>query len=407
MSVFVETNKEAESIIHQKGYLNDSQIDIVKKEIYRDDTSMNEVQFDMMLLGFNVFKREHSNKITVFKDDRNMRWLYDIDGKLYEKKFGNIVLDIMNQLIMTHNKELFLSKESFFNSEDYGESLRISLANTDFTDSQTMSQDAYELLLTTRKRLDFDITYFFNMIDHIQELRTNKKYDDLDKIFNYFSVFDLKIFVSKNNFSPNSLLKKIYKNENQIKEIIEVDEERYKDDIKMISLEMAENVHKNKRTYIGPYALKINNAQEIIPVQEYNIQDAISLWCDDFFELLYTVPTDNIKKCSDCGAIFHASTGKYKYCKYCSSTKKDKQQELRKRTPRYKHTLIQNYLNNVFAGEYLEEFKEESNYYWCIVRGKTPKTKKKVFYKNIKTEEQYIEWLNDKHEEYKKEKAGT
>ena len=45
-------------------------------------------------------------------------------------------------------------------------------------------------------------------------------------------------------------------------------------------------------------------------------------------------------------------------------------------------------------------FLNESNYYWDIVQGKKPE-KVKGYSNRIKTEEQYISWLERKRDEYK------
>lgn len=42
----------------------------------------------------------------------------------------------------------------------------------------------------------------------------------------------------------------------------------------------------------------------------------------------------------------------------------------------------------------------ESNFYWDIVRQNTPKTQKEPWYKDIKNEEEYKEWLENKLQEY-------
>lgn len=108
---------------------------------------------------------------------------------------------------------------------------------------------------------------------------------------------------------------------------------------------------------------------------------------------------ENTRFCPICRKEFMLMHGNQKYCPNCILTIRNNKRH--KNKERYLHKVITDYINN--RRNYTsEQFREESNYYWDIVCGKTPKTERKENYLDyIQTKDDYMEWLERKYVEIK------
>ena len=106
--------------------------------------------------------------------------------------------------------------------------------------------------------------------------------------------------------------------------------------------------------------------------------------------------------CPRCGHFYYSNNCRSKYCDLCKSNYNNIRKEYRqKNQARYLHKRINDRLHSKrFSETDLNDFMIESNFYWDIVRQNTPKTPKEPWYKDIKNEEEYKEWLESKLQEY-------
>ena len=125
-----------------------------------------------------------------------------------------------------------------------------------------------------------------------------------------------------------------------------------------------------------------------------------------FSQDLYHLFVDNLIEaphiCPRCGHFYYSNNNKSKYCDQCKNNYNDIRKEYRqKNQARYIHKRINDMLHSKrFSEMDLNNFMVESNFYWDIVRQNTPKTQKEHWYKDIKNEEEYKEWLESKLQEY-------
>lgn len=114
-------------------------------------------------------------------------------------------------------------------------------------------------------------------------------------------------------------------------------------------------------------------------------------------DLLHVLKCDakTPRKCPRCGQLYFSNNNKSKYCSECKANSNIIRQENRKNNPcRYLHKQITDILNN-YGGDGSENFRIESNYYWAIVQGNTPKQIPVSYNPNITTRGDYFKWLQE------------
>lgn len=101
--------------------------------------------------------------------------------------------------------------------------------------------------------------------------------------------------------------------------------------------------------------------------------------------------------CARCGQLYLKNNLSSRYCpecKYIVGSKGIINENRRKNKARYLHKRILDKLNSKANTRVNPaDFRAESNYYWAVVNGKQPKIIPKVASPNVKTEAQYIAWL--------------
>jgi hypothetical protein len=105
--------------------------------------------------------------------------------------------------------------------------------------------------------------------------------------------------------------------------------------------------------------------------------------------------------CKYCNKLYIKRSNRNKYCSNCSNNYKSINDKLRKNSPRGLHHKVSTYIRNSykFTTQEQAEFLNESNYYWDILNNKA--SYKKNNYLDIKNENDYIKWLENKHQEFK------
>lgn len=120
---------------------------------------------------------------------------------------------------------------------------------------------------------------------------------------------------------------------------------------------------------------------------------------------LWDYENKNIRICRNCNSSYISQNNKTKYCEVCrqpeimgkiryANRKSNKARKLHQEVLTLTYGFAKKPNNDSNA------FLNESNYYWDIVQGKKPE-KVKGYSNRIKTEEQYISWLERKRDEYK------
>lgn len=109
-------------------------------------------------------------------------------------------------------------------------------------------------------------------------------------------------------------------------------------------------------------------------------------------------------RCKHCKVVFIQKDGRNKYCNKCSSNYKKIVDQKRKGTPRGLHQKIGTYLRNHsrFDDNDLQDFLFESDYYWYKLKG-TEQRNNNAFKEDIKTEKDYVCWLEQKQKSLKEE----
>jgi hypothetical protein len=108
--------------------------------------------------------------------------------------------------------------------------------------------------------------------------------------------------------------------------------------------------------------------------------------------------------CSHCNNIYIKRKHNSKYCSKCSSNYKAIQDKKRQSTPRGLHHKVYTYMRNSykFSDNEINAFQDESDYYWSLLNGKNP-INEHHYQTDIHTENDYILWLNQKHDEFKQQ----
>lgn len=137
------------------------------------------------------------------------------------------------------------------------------------------------------------------------------------------------------------------------------------------------------------------------PAYEVNKNNQIYFAMLDLQEIRNTNGID-FAYCKYCDRLYIKRNAKIKYCSECSNNYKAINDQKRKSTPRGLHQKVLNYLRNSykFTADEQASFSNESNYYWEIIKGKTPQSIDG--YLDISSVQDYIQWLENKHQEFKK-----
>lgn len=150
----------------------------------------------------------------------------------------------------------------------------------------------------------------------------------------------------------------------------------------------------------------VNDNNEYILVEHQVTSNLTYLFYDDLYRLLYNHKAIKPQSCINCNSLFPAKNSKEKYCLCCrNDIYKINYSKVKSNPAKRLHKNILNYYNVVIhekgTSETVTKFRNESNYYSAIVQGKKPKTRKLKNYQNIKTESEYISWLENFYQELK------
>lgn len=157
--------------------------------------------------------------------------------------------------------------------------------------------------------------------------------------------------------------------------------------------EMISTLHKiiSERFFVYYDYIIFKDGENIIYGKAFATYSPEYIFSQDLLHVLSgTVPSPRM--CPRCKMLYFSDNYKIKYCPDCRQDSKKIHAENRKKNPyRYLHKQITDLLNNFGDGS--ENFREESNYYWAIVRGEKPKSIPKYINRTITTKKAYYDWL--------------
>lgn len=173
----------------------------------------------------------------------------------------------------------------------------------------------------------------------------------------------------------------------------------------------SQNNKKNKFRYSNPIRMIGYEVEDNIPYEVFFVNDYEDYFELDLFELLFNPNTSiYVKRCSCCNVFFRAENNKIRYCSDECRTNgiKNKNKEYCKRlTYKLKKSIREMIERNTtvddgFRNKLLYAFLNEYDYYHAIIYSKFPPTSCPEHYRDdIKTEDDFIAWLNKKKSEIK------
>ncbi len=315
----------------------------------------------------------------IIEDMSNKRWfIYDSDtSRTYFIDFGEYTLFLLNDILsylpdfpyheQKRKKILdFITKESYEdtknvicnNKEKFIELFNV-LATFDkykkIYNQFEMSKYSYGLWL--RYRYLYDVKYWAEMIDNYDVTESD---------------------VSKLKYQPD-------------------DKEKFVECCHESAKELEETLHHiitGEFFIYHDFMTHIVNNGLIISGNAYVAKDIRDIFPLDLLHILNS-DTKAPHKCPRCGQLYFSNNNKSKYCSECKANSNIIRQENRKNNPcRYLHKQITDILNN-YGGDGSENFRIESNYYWAIVQGNTPKQIPVSYNPNITTRGDYFKWLQE------------
>lgn len=149
----------------------------------------------------------------------------------------------------------------------------------------------------------------------------------------------------------------------------------------------------------------------------YLLPSVIYVFSEDLWQLLFFENAPKIRACSNCGQLYFSSNFKAKYCPDCKGNYgKIRYKHRKENSARALHTYVLNLLYLKYGGsspaksagmtsDISNAFLAESNYYWDIVSGRNPQPNPD-YNADIRTESDYISWLESKKAEISRTKKG-
>jgi hypothetical protein len=155
--------------------------------------------------------------------------------------------------------------------------------------------------------------------------------------------------------------------------------------------------------FCGYENLVMNDTGKTIPCEVFDCANMFYVVPEDFMRLLCGTTSFDFSFCPDCGSIFVHTAKNQRFCPICAP--KTAKRSRVNHSARYIHKQILDLINSFAPDETMNTaFRAESNYYWSRVTNKNDKPREKGYSTRIKTEEDYISWLSDQKEKYRKMK---
>lgn len=362
--------------------------------------------------------------MNIYENQDTLTWYisnFGGNGESAEYPFGFFFADYLNQLLSLKSKEAFISYEKRMRSGAKSEKD----INPTFDKRYRFylwafnEQSENEFIITTHTT-DEELANIYNHVcwlweyvkEPIEILISNFRFlknnatsnDNVYQMYKFVQRFVIlnwyrqihSSFYDKKSKDYNSTDEYCFTNDETIAEFEEEAKET-------ISLDFVENIFTNNFRYVGYEPIKFTDNTESF-CRVYDVSNLLHLVAEDMLRFMLHQTTHNFDICPECGGMFATTHGNQKHCPACNLVIRQKKRKQNK--ARYLHKKITDYINNYRSGEdenASETFRNESNYYWNVVQGKSPE-KVKEYSAKIKTEADYMKWLEKKYEEIKAQK---
>lgn len=400
--------------------MNHSEIVKEADRISKNETEAWICAFDSL----NAKEREKLNHTKVCECQDTLSW-YILDfggsGESMTYPFGFFFADYFNQLLSLKSKEAFISYERRMRSgaksekdinplfdkkgrfyvwsfnEQYEENFKI---NPHATDKEL--EAIYNHVCWLWEYVKDDVKALFPLFNFLKSNIISN--DDIYDIYKYVKRMVLSNWHRQINSSCYDKNSEDYNSDNEYMRITDESiAEREVDNQEIISPDFVMNTFVGGFRYMGYENVKFTNDTESF-CRIYDVSNLLHLVAEDMLRFMLHQTTHNFEFCPECGCMFVTTHGNQKHCPACNLIIRQKKRKQNK--ARYLHKKITDYINNYRSGEdenASEIFRNESNYYWDICQGKKPE-KVKEYSTKIKTEADYMEWLEKKYEEIKAQK---
>lgn len=324
--------------------------------------------------------------ITVYKDIEGKGWIEKESMKF--RPFGHYVFTAINTCAaVSQGKEKFLENEYYYlthlNNPDYN--LLMDYTDENGIVSKEKMGKYYDTFYANNKRLEAwkpEFTMLCDYIRNIENFRNGKNATgNLLGIYNNFMYFNTVVCSDIYDYMPLGAERTKYFN----------------------------SIYEKLVTFKGMGFLE-NVDGGLFPVEEYIFNEPSDIFILDFWEFLFNpiYQKAKIHFCHNCNSMFASSNNKARYCEVCRQPEimgKIRYANRKANKARKLHHDIATlaYSLNTKENDISNSFLNESNYYWDIVQGKNPE-KIKEYSAKIKTESDYMKWLEKKYDELKAQK---
>lgn len=389
-------------------------------EIIKECNQISKNEHEAWHCAFDLLKRkerEKLNHIKVYECQNTLTWYilnFGGNGESAEYPFGFFFADYFNQLLSLRSKETFITYEKRMRSSAKNEKNINPIFDKRYRYYlwELNEQSANEFVITPHTT-DEELENIYNHVCWLWEYAKNDieilvsdfrflknnttSNDNIYQIYRYVQRMVLLNWHRQINSSCYDKNSEDYNSNNEYIRITDEDiTEREADNQETISPNFVINAFVDGFRYMGYENVKFTNDTESF-CKVYDVSNLLHLVAEDMLHFMLHQTTHNFEFCPECGSMFVTTHGNQKHCPACKEIIRQKKRK--ENVPRYTHKIITDFLNNSGDDENNSEaFREESNYYWSIVQGKSPKSTKENWYRNdIKTIADYQKWLDSEY----------
>lgn len=396
-------------------------------EIVKEADRISKNEHEAWNCAFDLLKikeREKLNHIKVYECQNTLTWYisdFGGNGESAEYPFGFFFADYFNQLLSLRSKEAFIAYEKRMRSgakseKDinpifdkryryylwaFNEQSQNEFAITPHTTDEEL-ENIYNNVCWLWEYVKNDIEILISDFRFLKDSTTSN-----DNIYQIYRYVKRMVLLNWHRQITSSCYNKNSKDYNSNDEYLRITDEsiaEYEaDNQEVISPDFVAKTFVDGFRYMGYENIKFTNNTESF-CRVYDVSNLLHLVAEDMLRFMLHQTTHNFEFCPECGCMFVTTHGNQKHCPACNLIIRQKKRKQNK--ARYLHKKITDYINNYRSGEgenASEIFRNESNYYWAIVQNKNPE-KIKEYSAKIKTEADYIKWLEKKYEEIKAQK---
>ena len=326
-------------------------------------------------------------KYVFYKDNINSCWWEEENGKLKKYPFGHYVFTFLNTANAMKDKETFVNSESLWLSDNNHMTNILGWCDKSGKVSKEKLSEYYDKAISGNESIALwkdEFEMFAEYMKNLQQFRNSQMANtNLLGIYTRFKYFFTAICSEEYNYIPPT------------------DNKRN---------EFFDNIFSQLVCFKG-FCIVGNEKEQFtdaIPCEAFECAELFNIFILDFWEFLFNpvCKKTTVRFCKNCGSMFIDSNNKARYCEVCrqpeimakiryANRKSNKARKLHQEVLTLAYGIAKKPNNESNA------FLNESNYYWDIVQGKNPE-KVKGYSNRIKTEEQYIGWLEKKREDFKK-----